>query len=69
MDMVRSMNYGQEDNPRLITFVCGAVQLRLRYLIQTLGNLIPRQSVAILLAIQKSLRDVASTVPTDTRSS
>ena len=38
MDMIRSMNYGQEENPRLITFVCGAVQLRLRYLIQTLGN-------------------------------
>ena len=26
MDMIRSMNYGQEENPRLITFVCGAVQ-------------------------------------------
>ena len=38
MDMVRSMNYGQKDYPRLIIFVCGAVQLRLRYLIQTLGN-------------------------------
>ena len=25
------MNYGQEENPRLITFMCGAVQLRLRY--------------------------------------
>ena len=38
IDMVRSMNYGQEENPRLITFVCGAVQLRLKYLIQTLRN-------------------------------
>ena len=38
MDMVRSMNHGQEENPRLITFMCGAVHLRLRYLIQTLGN-------------------------------
>ena len=38
MDMIRSMNYGQEENPRLITFMCGAIHLRLRYLIQTLGN-------------------------------
>ena len=38
MDMVRSMNYGQKDNPFLIIFACGAVQLILRYLIQTLKN-------------------------------
>ena len=38
MDMVRSMNYGQEEKPHLIIYECEAVQLRPKCLIQTLGN-------------------------------
>ena len=32
------MSCGQEGNPHLTTYVCGVVQLRLKYLTQTLEN-------------------------------